>query len=352
MALGTLLLVPGFMGSQLNTAPTFYGWGPADNVWINYGRLSIGGLHALTLDAAGDHGTDEYAGDLSGGAPVRPYYDGIFDYADKAGWNLVWAPMDWRKVPALDAAVVAAKIVSMADQGPIHIVCHSRGGLVVRLALTLLAGQGQLGLVGRVAGFGVPHTGTLDSAFLLAGWSRPWDWMVQLISRATAHRIGVRAEDQMRRIFTTWPAPYYLLPSPSASWISQVHKTQLYQPTAWTAQGVPISETWLGGASAFWETLPPIPSAVPWLDVLSDAFATPTDYSSEGPPLSSADVVTGLLGDDSVCVESAHVGENLTVTTPATHVGLIHDARVYPYLTRWFTGQLNEPVRITGAICP
>src|SRR5262245_18602980 len=154
--MAVVLVVPGFSGSELFTPPTFFGVGPSIKVWLNYGLIASGGWKLLGLEADGVTPSTNLTGPLVPGLPLPDYYGQTTDWLTRNGWSVVGAKIDWRHTLAQSGLLLADQVGQLAALQPVHVLAHSRGGLAMRAAFPVLASRGQLGLIGRCVGLGVP----------------------------------------------------------------------------------------------------------------------------------------------------------------------------------------------------
>ncbi len=110
-SLGRVVVVPGFMGSELRTAE--------GTLWLDATRLATGGFEAL--------GQVESEPVRVGGILLE--YLPLLAQLSRS-WDVVPCPYDWRE--PLDACTdaLAATMRTVLRTGPAHIVAHGAGGLV------------------------------------------------------------------------------------------------------------------------------------------------------------------------------------------------------------------------------
>lgn len=335
MSTGSIVLVPGFAGCELVTPPSFFGLGPPLKVWLNYAGLPAGMWRWLKLKADGRTPDFPGVGAINPRGPLGSYYGTISVQLAARGWRVIGAQLDWRELLALDGQRLAETIIATAVDGPVNLVAHSRGGLVTRVALSILSQSGQLGKVSRVVGLGVPHSGTWEAAGLLSGWQM-WSRLVRNLLEAVP---GSLAGDLLfggwQDVVTTWPAIYQLLPAPFASGVSPDALSALYDPAQWAAVGHPVSAAWLDVAHQTWPALPPSPVSVPWLDVIGTGFSTAIYPRLPHPPAKSTDLVYSTAGDGVVPAAWAVQAGRAQYAARVDHSALVVDGRVLSAVDGW-----------------
>lgn len=297
MSAPIVLLVPGVSGSELYTPPSFFGLGPRIKVWLSYSTIAAGGWRWLALAPDGISPTVPLTGPLVPGGPLIDYYGILVNSLNARGWPVSWPQLDWRQTIALDGARLAAAIRAQIGYAPIHLVCHSRGGLVARSALAELAASGDLGLIGRVVGLGVPHYGSWQACGLLAGWNPTGRLISQVIYGIESILLNPALAGTLDPTIRSWPSSYALLPSPIAPGLTPVESAAIWKPAGWSAIGVPLSDAWLAYQLGAWPMLASPPAGVPWLDIVGSGYDTPVSLVGSLPPASLADLMQSVEGD-------------------------------------------------------
>jgi hypothetical protein len=187
-------------------------------------------------------GEPEETGALNVLYPSRPlpaYWGNFCDAMKRHFDNLVSADSDWRRPLMEDARRVAELIESAAQDGDVKIVAHSRGGLVVRRALALLAQSDALPAVKRVVCMGTPHSGSLDAVINLAGWGHTPE-AIATIGRYLPSAIEFETQlGSVNEVLKSWAAVYELLPHPSAPWLPENTPLALYEADNYSPQSPP-----------------------------------------------------------------------------------------------------------------
>lgn len=348
----SLLIIPGVGGSEIYTPPSFFGIGPPIKVWLSYAGMTAGTWRWLALGPDGRTPTFPGVGALNAGPLVEPYYSVAVQWFAARGYRVYEAQNFWLGVLEQDAINLAAQIVSLAAEAPILCLAHSRGGLVLRRALQLLAAENQLQLVGRCAGLGVPHQGSWESANLLAGFQKSLEQLCLLVSLGPFADWLDTACHQLQQVVRTWPVSYQLLPMPGAADVPPASIATVYDPSAWAAIGITLSQAWLTAASAYWSAFEPVPAAVEWIDVVGSGLSTPDQLLTATPPESPADYWYTKLGDGVVPARWATQFGRLRITTPTAHGSLVMDGRVLDALDGYYRNGLSSSVVIEGSVLP
>jgi pimeloyl-ACP methyl ester carboxylesterase len=202
----TVLLVPGIMGSQLGlarTAPL-----PNDILWIDPIDIQLGRLASLRLPAV---------------APVVSLGVLLFSYLRlklqlrARGFVVHMHDYDWRQ-PVTDLGRALGQRLQSLAPAPLAIVAHSMGGLVARAALA----RPHLPHVQQVVLLGTPNAGSFAVVQALRG--------TYAVVRKVARLDGAAsAEDLTRRVFSSFPSLYDMLPRDTA--------IDLFDPARWPAGG-------------------------------------------------------------------------------------------------------------------
>jgi pimeloyl-ACP methyl ester carboxylesterase len=204
----TVFFLPGFMGSDLH-----YRGGKGQLLWVDKSRLSTYAFYDLETDpmtgqpagAGKDLGAGNIYYDTYGEAFYRLRKD-----LEREQIRLVPFPYDWRQRPETIALSLVRSIEYWCDaQSPAVIVGHSLGGIIGRLAYSLLKGSNELALFRRLICLGTPHQGTWSVVEL---WSNKDSFAkALLLAQQTLGHLPVRTNDFLR-VTTSWPSIYSLLP--------------------------------------------------------------------------------------------------------------------------------------------
>lgn len=332
----SVMIVPGIGGNELHTLSTFFGIGPPQTIWLNQAVILLGGWRWLWL--APDGLSPRFAGlqPLFPGCPLPKYYAAAETYFSQRGYNVRGARLDWRGTIAASAAALVDRLRLFAAEGPFHLLAHSRGGLVTRAALAMLGQAEASALVGRVAGVGVPHFGSIDAAGLLAGWEETTVLLNSLLTIIYGALGGAVARAQLQQAINSWPSVYQLLPSPLTPGITQETINAIYDPAGWAAIGVPVSGSWLAAAEQSWQSLAPPPPWISWLNVVGSGFRTAAIIRGPRPPGSAANVVWSSAGDGSVMADTAAWPGLPTLYFSSAHSALPSDGSVLAAVDQFF----------------
>lgn len=352
MQKGTIIFVPGISGSELFTPPSFFGWGDRIKVWLNYAVLVSGGWRWLTLADDGLSATTPLTGPLQPGGPIPAYYNQTFEILMNLGWRVRAPLMDWRTDIRLDAARLAFLLQQEASRGPLMILCHSRGGLVTRLALQVLASTGSHGMVGRVAGLGVPHYGSWQAAALLTGWNTSARTFRALVFGLESALFPGPWNRDILSAIVTWPSVYQLLPAPTAPGLDPALLASIYTPAYWEGSPAPINVKWLALALQTWNNLNGVPKTIPWLDVSGYPFDTAYTPLTGQAPLVPGSLANDSTGDGTVPAPWSVRAGHGSLLTPTAHHALAYDGRVLRAVSNWFATGAVPTSPIVGAVLP
>jgi hypothetical protein len=308
-------------------------------VWVSPAVLLLGGWRALELAPDGVSPANALLPRLEGRGPLGAYYGILAEELALAGYAVSWPHLDWRQTIALCAARLVDAIRAYAPAGAVSLVAHSRGGLVVRQALHLLAGAGELGLVRAVVALGTPHQGSWAAAQLLGGWDDTIANLVRLLSLFPSPlSLGAGAIDLLR-VVRTWPSAYELLPRIGATWTDAEDTGRCYDAGQWAYPDAAVSPAWLAAAAARWQSLPPIDAAVSWYDVVGYGLQTPVRITEA--PVGKRGVRLEPAGDGVVAEGSARQPARVSVRVPVAHGAMPYDGRAIGAAVACLRGQVK-----------
>lgn len=343
----TTILVPGFLGSQLRNP--VYPVGP-QTIWLDPAALALGGFRRLVL-AVPTEGIPAPPGPPpSPGHPLPAYYGLLGAYLFARGWRVVSPRMDFRRSVFSDGAALAELVRAEATRNPVAILCHSRGGLVTRAALSLLSASNELGKVARVVGMGVPHIGSLLAVALLGGWHSLLEQIANVGTAVPSFVADLVGISTCKQVVRTWPAGYELLPAPAAASAWGFDPAPLYLPATWSSSTLKPVTAHLQSAAATWLALPAVPAALDWIDVCGVG-----QYTATGIPDVTKVNERGSLsytddGDGVVPFLSAHQSGRKLISTPTQHDMLPNDARLYPHLDATLRNGLAQDLTLSGRV--
>jgi Lecithin:cholesterol acyltransferase len=326
-------VVPGIGGTTLG-----YDVGGGRAVWVDYTRIALGQLGALRLAPDGFSPQPPDGVQLFPGAPLADYYfPAALDLERQlldAGYKVRLWGYDWRLSAQRTGQLLAAQIAADVVQGdPCSIVAHSFGGLICRVAWSVLKSQGKTGLIRRVVTLGTPHQGSYGAVAL---WSLDSDQLTQVrnLTLATSALLSLItpliapfpwSSQAIVRLSATFPSLYETLPFLSGSYaVGDPQRAALFGST-WPADRS-ISPAWQAYARGPWQSLMGSADTVipPWVltSVAGTGYSTPN-------VLRNADILGSefaydhtAAGDNTVVSASALVSDSAMVSVNARHADL------------------------------
>ena len=227
---------------------------------------------------------------------------------------------------------LAAVIQALPDGSPpCVIVAHSMGGLVARVAWSVLLAADQTARIGRIITLGTPHQGSYSMVELFTGDDSTFLLIVTLatlvnaalgaIPGPTPPCASVGVFNNLEVVFT-FPGFYQLLPllnSPNQA--SDPNRLALYTAANWQPHSP--TQAWLDNASGPWATLMNSAASMPpaWVltTVAGNGVPTPNLLNHPGNLGRVSAYGTTSAGDNSVTVDSALVAGSVQYTLPAAH---------------------------------
>jgi hypothetical protein len=221
----SVLLVPGFLGSQLRDD------GPAGNglIWIDprlyfdSSKLSALRLAKYNADDPDTDADTRVAVHEDGAVPIL--YAGLRYYLESGRCEVRTAGFDWRKNIDESAALLAETIRSFANEHPgrpFFLIAHSQGSLVARRALQLLGKETARRTVNRLILLGPASYGTFSAAFAIAGNHE----MIQTLAK-----YGLHWPDDLSDVLQSMTGLYQLLPWKAGT--VQMDPAKLAAPGFW-----------------------------------------------------------------------------------------------------------------------
>jgi hypothetical protein len=342
------VFVPGLFGSDLAVTKAVNVPFAGIKVWYDPIRIAIGSWNWMGLAADGVQPGPGFPFPLEAGGPTLAYHAPILNWFMSRGWTIYTPMLDWRKVFSSDGQRLVDVLTSLPpDQLPVSILCHSRGGLVVRSALQILGTAWPM-YVKSVAALGTPHYGSMGTVTFLAGWSLIAQNTIDVIVGLPSLVSGASAFGLFQQIVATWPSIYYLFPSPLSFWMDPAVISTLYAPLPWPPVNFYTSPEWLSAAFQNWSALPLPPAGLPWLDVVGSGFPTAISCNTPVVPRSAGDIEFTNGGDGVVVLQSSTLPGNQRVTSYTAHQALVHDYRLFPYYEQWLQGELAGDVTVPG----
>jgi pimeloyl-ACP methyl ester carboxylesterase len=204
---GNVVILPGIMGSELSE----YSGSSAGRVWINPIGLVAGQLARLRLDADGRPDFDVRASGV-----VKLFYgELILSLSER--WNVQTFWYDWRRDLRDSAAMLEERLrVWFPENAPVHLVCHSMGGLVARTFIQTYPQRwrtmwdrdttqpGALG--GRLVMMGTPNHGSFDALRIVTGLENLVRWLSRLDMK--------HSRTELLSILNTFVGTFQMMPSP------------------------------------------------------------------------------------------------------------------------------------------
>lgn len=348
--LGTVIIVPGIGGCELSTQPTLFGLGSPVRIWMNPTAMVAGGWRLLGLGPDGLTPDVPLTGNIVPGLPLPGYYDQLTQMLTLRGWRVVGCKLDWRQAWIYDAARLVSLIVAESEERPVHLVAHSRGGLVARAAIDQLTALGELGRLGWCVGLGVPHQGSWEAAGLLAAWNQTALLLTNILDRSASLLSAGLVNLRLRAVLISWPSTYELLPSPLATGVSPDEIGEIYDPTTWELSDRAVSANWLSRANSVWRGLTYVPTGVDWVDFVGTGFTTPDRLYIPAKLASGQGWAWSPLGDGVVPARWATQPGRRKVTCPTSHGAMVYDGRVVAVIDQVLRGGLSEDVVISGPL--
>jgi pimeloyl-ACP methyl ester carboxylesterase len=265
-------VIPGIMGSELGRARPAP-W-PADLLWLDPLDIIGGRLVELGLDS---------------GLPLEPLgvlpptYAPLQLELRAAGCDVVLHAYDWRRSILETGRELGARLAAdPAEQ--IHVIAHSMGGLLARVALA----SAPLARVVRLITVGTPHAGTFAPLQALRG-------TYPLVRRLAALDRWHDAETLAANVFSSFPSLYEMLPTVAGGCAVDV-----LEPGNWPQRGPAPRAARLQAARGFERALAPLDARC--VAIVGVGQRTVTGAARAGEEFAYA--VTGA-GDGTVPLRSA-----------------------------------------------
>lgn len=319
---GTVVLLPGIMGSHLSRAD--------DRLWVD--PVSILAGETAQLRVRDGDGID---------APVAlaDFYQRFVNALSRQ-YRVLQVPYDWRLSPQADETVARLdRAVRWAldddRRGPVHLVGHSMGGLVGRAlkakrpaTWARVRDRG-----GRLLQMGTPNLGAFKLLRLLATGHDVLLALLNGIAVLQSHREGYPVD--LRTVLRTMPGVLEMLPLVSAPGESVGAQPEWFKPAWWTGfrhQGRKVHPR-KRALQAAWEAAKRLHDDASARDM---AAAGELVYVAGSDDLTPDRVVDGRFlgvqdrGDGTVPWSMADVPESQTWYLPAVHERLLDAQGSYP----------------------
>jgi pimeloyl-ACP methyl ester carboxylesterase len=183
-----VFMLPGIMGSRLGTVQRR----SSSLLWLHPAAIAQGGLSQLALPGPKS---------LRAVGVMLPGYLKLRLTLEIAGFRPVFHPFDWRA----DLSSLARALLRSIDKSgasKVHIVAHSMGGLVARIALA----QDRERRIRKLVQLGAPNHGSFAPVQALRAAYPTVRKIAALDHRNTAEQLA-------RAVFLTLPGLYQMLPS-------------------------------------------------------------------------------------------------------------------------------------------
>ena len=223
--LGKVLLLPGLMGSELDSVNQS---GEGERIWLNFINLILGRIADFELTPEGEP--------AKAGIQIRPVgvhpetYVPILMELDSR-WHVRPFAFDWREDIDRSAGRLDAEIKAFGAGDPVHLVAHSMGGLVARRFVHRFRETWQAmddpdgrGRGGRLIMMGTPNRGSFAIPLVLTGGEK--------IVRALATGDMEHSLEEILAIIATFPGIYQQLPSPLVDLDGDDHG-KLFERASW-----------------------------------------------------------------------------------------------------------------------
>jgi CHAT domain-containing protein/pimeloyl-ACP methyl ester carboxylesterase len=188
-----VFVLPGIMGSHLQVNE--------NRVWLDMLDIATGGMRRLKIDSSG----------VSAESLVSSAYADLVEFLEQQEHDVIPYPYDWRLPISTEAGRFAHdldKKLQLAEEHkqPLHIIAHSMGGLVARMAFALNPGLWNrlVGCKGRLLMLGTPHKGSHVITRALVGQEK----MVKYLSLVDFRH----SQKGLLKIISAFPGILQLLP--------------------------------------------------------------------------------------------------------------------------------------------
>jgi len=198
-----VFILPGIMGSRLGSSQR----GTTSLLWLHPMAIAQAGLSQLALPAGKS---------LRALGVMLPGYLKLRLTLEIAGFAPVFHPFDWRAdLETLARALTRA--IEKSGARKVHIVAHSMGGLVARIAL----GNDRSARIQRLVQLGAPNQGSFAPVQALRAAYPTVRKIAALDHLSTAEQLA-------RTVFLTLPGLYQMLPS-----VLSPEEPNLFDPSQW-----------------------------------------------------------------------------------------------------------------------
>jgi pimeloyl-ACP methyl ester carboxylesterase len=312
---GNVVVLPGIMGSELSE----HSGNSASRVWVNPIGLVAGQLARLRLDS---DGRPEF--DVRASGVVKLFYgELILSLSER--WNVQTFWYDWRRDLRDSAAALEERLkVWFPENAPVHLVCHSMGGLVARTFIQAYPQRwrtlwdrdtsqpGALG--GRLVMLGTPNHGSFDALQVITGLENLVRWMARLDLK--------HSRTELLSILNTFVGTFQMLPSPRM----MKHLDGLYH--AATYGDLRVSQARLDNARAHHDRLADVVDPKRMLYVAGYNKPTLQGLARADQCQTPSAYLVSRAGDGRVPHNLGLLKDVPTYYVDAAHAALVLDARV------------------------
>lgn len=197
-----VFVLPGIMGSRLGSSVRR----TTSLLWLHPMAIAQGGLSQLALPGGKS---------LRALGVMLPGYLKLRLSLEIAGFRPVFHPFDWR-ADLETLARALTRSIEKSGASKVHIVAHSMGGLVARLALA----NDRERRIQKLVQLGAPNQGSFAPVQALRAAYPTVRKIAALDHQNTAEQLA-------RAVFLTLPGLYQMLPSPAAG------QPNLFDPAQW-----------------------------------------------------------------------------------------------------------------------
>jgi len=339
---GNVVVLPGIMGSELSE----YSGNAASCLWVNPIGLIAGQIARLRL---APDGRPEF--DVRASGVVKLFYgELILSLSER--WNVQTFWYDWRRDLRDSAAMLEERLkVWFPENAPVHLVCHSMGGMVARTFIQAYPQRwrsmwdkdtsqpGALG--GRLLMLGTPNHGSFDALQVITGLENLVRWIARLDLK--------HSRTELLSILNTFVGTFQLLPSPRM----MKHLEGLYH--AATYGELRVSQARLDNAREHHDRLADVVDPKRMLYIAG--YNKPTMHTLTRAELcqTPSAYLVSRAGDGRVPHSLGLLEDVPTYYVEAAHAALVMDARVLSaldeLLTQGATAQLpnSSPLQVRGA---
>jgi hypothetical protein len=339
-----VILVPGVCGSTLvNRYSSTFGFA----VWLNYQRIVLGGMAMLELDAAGSEPEfPSIVGKIQSSGLLSSYYQIPYQYFSARARTLTF-DYDWRMGSQSNGQLLATYLSNALKTNQVYLVCHSMGGLVGRVAESLLRTDVNYDNLLRVALLGTPNFGSFEAPKNLAGIPTWLDGTARIIAKSPAGIPYTTVVGYLSRVIAHWKSVMEMLPDGwSGPWQSVASVLAMYQSQSWNGVNTAVNQTLLNWGENFHKSIQPISNLSKYLCIVGYGQRTAVNLN-EGAAFSDRNEYHyNEEGDGTVALLSSQLPGVQTVSIQVEHAAMPRNQNVLDFTWSGLTGQLQGNVVI------